>query len=37
MEYVIAAVTLSTLPLVGGALGIGVALMFNLHHTPRRH
>lgn len=37
MEYVIAAVALSALPLVGGALGIGVALMFSLHHTSRRH
>lgn len=37
MEYIIAAVTLSALPLVGGAAGICLALMFNFHHSSHRH
>lgn len=37
MEYVIAGVTLSALPLVGIAVGACFALIAQVHHGPRRH
>lgn len=36
MEYIIAAFALSSLPLVGLALGSSAVLMFTSHHS-RRH
>lgn len=37
MEYIIAAVTLAALPLVGGAVGMCLVLVFNLHQSSHRH
>lgn len=37
MEYIIAAVTLAALPLVGGAVGMCFVLVCNLHHHSHRH
>lgn len=37
MEYVIAGVTLSALPLVGIAVGACFALIMQIHHGSHRH